>query len=100
MSPWCLVIVLCLVDGVLCHELMKAWDKLKAQKMSFVISSQTSKNIDDAIKKYLRIKEGEHTMDEIEKAIDHFQVGITHDIFSEPVTSYAMLATQKRGCRV
>lgn len=27
MNPWYLVIALCLVDGFLCHELMKAWDK-------------------------------------------------------------------------
>ncbi len=27
MVAWYLVIALCLVDGVLCHELMKAWDK-------------------------------------------------------------------------
>ena len=28
----------------------------------------------------------------IRKAIDHFTYGITHDIFKEPVTSYAALA--------
>ena len=27
MTPWYLVIALCLVDGFLCHQLMKAWDK-------------------------------------------------------------------------
>ncbi len=27
MNPWYLVIALCLVDGFLCHQLMKAWDK-------------------------------------------------------------------------
>lgn len=31
-------------------------------------------------------------MTEIEKAIDHYQYGISHDIFSEPVTTYAILA--------
>ena len=31
-------------------------------------------------------------MNEIEKAIEHFHYGITHDIFSEPVTTYARLA--------
>ena len=30
-------------------------------------------------------------MNEIEKAIEHFHYGITHDIFSEPVTTYARL---------
>lgn len=29
MNPWYLVVALCLVDGLLCHELMKAWDKEK-----------------------------------------------------------------------
>ncbi len=29
MHPWHLVIALCLVDGILCHELMKTWDKEK-----------------------------------------------------------------------
>ena len=28
----------------------------------------------------------------LEKAIDHYHYGVTHDIFSEPVTSYATLA--------
>lgn len=27
MNPWHLVILLCLVDGLLCHELMKTWDE-------------------------------------------------------------------------
>ena len=31
-------------------------------------------------------------MNEIKKAIEHFHYGITHDIFSEPVTTYARLA--------
>lgn len=31
-------------------------------------------------------------MTEIEKAIEHFNYGITHDIFSEPVTTYSRLA--------
>jgi hypothetical protein len=31
-------------------------------------------------------------MNETEKAIEHFHYGITHDIFSEPVTTYARLA--------
>jgi len=31
-------------------------------------------------------------MNEIEKAIEHFHYGITHDIFGEPVTTYARLA--------
>ena len=33
-------------------------------------------------------------MNEIEKAIEHFHYGITHDIFSEPVTTYARLAVE------
>lgn len=32
MNPWYLVVALCLVDGLLCHELMKAWDKIKNMK--------------------------------------------------------------------
>ena len=28
----------------------------------------------------------------IKQAIDHYHYGVTHDIFSEPVTSYAELA--------
>lgn len=32
MNPWHIVILLCLVDGFLCHELMKAWDENKKQK--------------------------------------------------------------------
>lgn len=28
MIAWYLVIALCLVDGLLCHELVKAWDEL------------------------------------------------------------------------
>ncbi len=31
-------------------------------------------------------------MNETKKAIEHFHYGITHDIFSEPVTTYARLA--------
>lgn len=31
-------------------------------------------------------------MTDIDKAIDHYQYGISHDIFSEPVTTYAILA--------
>ena len=30
----------------------------------------------------------------IQDAIDHFQYGISHDIYSEPVTSYAKLAVK------
>ena len=30
MNPWHLVILLCLVDGLLCHELMKAWEDRKS----------------------------------------------------------------------
>ena len=30
----------------------------------------------------------------IEDAINHFKYGISHDIFSEPVTSYAKLAVE------
>ncbi len=31
MNPWHLVIALCLVDGFLCHQLIKTWDKEKRQ---------------------------------------------------------------------
>jgi hypothetical protein len=31
-------------------------------------------------------------MNEIERAVEHYRYGITHDIFSEPVTTYAKLA--------
>ena len=45
-------------------------------------------------------------MNETEKAIEHFHYGVTHDIFSEPVTTYARLAVdalhekaeRSRGC--
>lgn len=30
----------------------------------------------------------------IEKAIEHFKYGISHDIFKEPVTSYAKMAVK------
>lgn len=30
--------------------------------------------------------------EDIDRAISHFQYGISHDIFSEPVTSYSKLA--------
>lgn len=30
----------------------------------------------------------------IQDAINHFKYGITHDIFSEPVTSYAKMAVE------
>ena len=33
-------------------------------------------------------------MTDIERAIEHFEYGITHDIFSEPVTTYAKLAVE------
>jgi hypothetical protein len=33
-------------------------------------------------------------MTTIEKAIEHYWYGVTHDIFSEPVTSYANLAIE------
>lgn len=32
MIAWYLVIALCLVDGLLCHELMKAWDELSKRR--------------------------------------------------------------------
>jgi Lar family restriction alleviation protein len=38
------------------------------------------------------LKYRRYNMNEIEKAIEHFHYGITHDIFSEPVTTYARLA--------
>lgn len=31
---------------------------------------------------------------EIGKAVEHFKYGVTHDIFSAPVTTYAMLAVE------
>ena len=34
----------------------------------------------------------------IEDAIAHYKYGITHDIFSEPVTSYAKLAVEALEC--
>lgn len=34
------------------------------------------------------------TLEEITKAKEHFQYGISHDIFSEPVTSYARTAVE------
>ena len=30
----------------------------------------------------------------VEQAISHFQYGVSHDIFSEPVTTYAKLAIE------
>ena len=33
-------------------------------------------------------------MDTLTKAIEHYNYGISHDIFSEPVTSYAKLAVE------
>ena len=33
-------------------------------------------------------------MTTLEQAIDHYHYGVTHDIFSEPVTSYATLAIE------
>jgi len=33
-------------------------------------------------------------MTDINDAINHFKYGITHDIFSEPVTSYAKMAVE------
>ena len=33
-------------------------------------------------------------MTTIDKAIEHYTYGVTHDIFSEPVTSYAKLAIE------
>ena len=38
-----------------------------------------------------RRREG-RDMTETERAIEHFEYGISHDIFSEPVTTYARLA--------
>jgi hypothetical protein len=35
-----------------------------------------------------------HSMNEIERAVEHYRYGITHDIFSEPVTTYAKLAVE------
>lgn len=32
MIAWQLVIFLCLVDGMLCHALMKAWDELREKR--------------------------------------------------------------------
>ena len=38
--------------------------------------------------------ERRHSMNETKKAIEHFHYGITHDIFSEPVKTYARLAVE------
>ena len=45
-------------------------------------------------------------MSEIEQAIEHYSYGISHDIFSEPVTTYSRLsitalreqAEREKGC--
>jgi len=47
---------------------------------------------------------GETVNVSIDEAINHFKYGISHDIFSEPVTSYAKLAfialeKQKENCK-
>lgn len=47
-------------------------------------------------------------MSEIERAIEHYEYGISHDIFSEPVTTYARLAVEalraqaerEKGCEI
>ena len=47
MNPWYLVIMLCLVDGLLCHELLKTggYDKMSSKKnlrrVSLVVTAQT-----------------------------------------------------------
>lgn len=43
---------------------------------------------------YPAIKEAAIKRGYIQEAIDHFNYGITHDMFSEPVTSYAKLAVE------
>lgn len=36
----------------------------------------------------------------IKKAIQHYRYGVTHDIFSDPVTTYAKLAIQALGKQI
>ena len=47
---------------------------------------------------YPAIKESAIKKQYIEEAINHFKYGITHDIFSEPVTTYAKLAVEALNC--
>ena len=43
---------------------------------------------------YLNVREAAKKELTLEKAISHFKHGISHDIFSEPVTSYAKMAVE------
>lgn len=67
--------------GLLCEKCAKKFnmvkDCLKYEEDFFIMT-------DDKISLNLSIKE----------AINHFKYGISHDIFSEPVTTYAKLAVE------
>ena len=43
---------------------------------------------------YPKVREKAKKAITIQDAINHFQYGISHDIFSEPVTSYARMAVE------
>ena len=43
---------------------------------------------------YPKVREEAKRLKAIEDAITHFKYGISHDIFSEPVTTYAKLAVK------
>lgn len=51
-------------------------------------------NINEECSEYFEYKDKVIKDVSIEKAIEHFKYGISHDIFSEPVTSYAKMAVE------
>lgn len=46
MNPWYLGIALCLVDGFLCHELMKAWDAKEKQQANDPLTLEELREMD------------------------------------------------------
>lgn len=83
-----------------CHEsILKRWSHINMDwieknvykcfgvKEPFIIE-----NIDTECTEYLELRDKVVEEISVDKAIEHFKYGISHDIFKEPVTSYAKLA--------
>lgn len=73
--------IVCMNDGLLCEECTKKFNIIK-NHLKYEEDFFTMK--DDEVSLYMSIKD----------AINYFEYGISHDIFSEPVTTYAKLAVE------
>lgn len=85
-----------------CHEVIlnrwsssnNCWIKENVHQCWGVKEPFVIKNIDVECTEYPDRRDKTVKDISIEKAIEHFKYGISHDIFKEPVTSYAKMAVE------